>query len=118
MLRTTELHVRIDDLQPGTEYEFAVRVHIDAWSDWSMSAFNKTKPDETATPTTPISPPTDVKTLVSPFSILVTWSDPSVGLDQPVTGEFLYCGKPFESASYPYESSHMATITGQVRDRP
>ncbi len=89
MVNTTELHVCIDDLQPGTEYEFAVRVHIDAWSDWSMSAFNKTKADETTTSMTPLSAPIDVRTLVSPFSILVMWSDPSLGLDQAITGELL-----------------------------
>ncbi len=84
MLSTTGLSVHIDYLQPDTEYEFAVSVHNGAWSDWSMSAFNKTKADITL-----ISPPIDVKAFVlSSFSILVMWSDPSLGKDQRITGKF------------------------------
>ncbi len=39
----------------------------------------------------PVIPPTDVKAIVlSSSSILVRWSDPSLGKDQRITGKFIF----------------------------
>ena len=86
ILNTTDPIILINDLQPDTEYEFAVKVIAGSrQSAWSRSVINRTEVDRTAPP---LAPPGDLNVIVlSSSSILVTWSDNSLGVDQTISGE-------------------------------
>ena len=86
ILNTTDPIILINDLQPDTEYEFAVKLIAGSHeSAWSRSVINRTEVDRTAPPLTP---PDDLNVIVLSYaSILVTWSDNSLGADQTISGE-------------------------------
>ncbi|XP_006628841.2 protogenin A isoform X1 [Lepisosteus oculatus] len=71
-LQTSEQHMLVQDLQPNTRYEFAVRLHVDQLSSpWSPVVYQSTMPEA------PTRPPTGVKvTLIEDDTALVSWKQP------------------------------------------
>uniref|UniRef100_A0A3Q3PYG3 Protogenin n=1 Tax=Monopterus albus TaxID=43700 RepID=A0A3Q3PYG3_MONAL len=71
-LQTSEQRLLVQDLQPNTKYEFAVRLHIDQLSSpWSPVVYQSTFPQA------PTLPPSNVKvTLIEDDTALVSWKPP------------------------------------------
>ncbi|KAH0619765.1 hypothetical protein JD844_014022 [Phrynosoma platyrhinos] len=72
-LQTSETHLLVQGLEPGTKYEFAVRLHVDQLSSpWSPVVYHATLPEA------PSGPPLGVKvTLIEEDTALVSWKPPS-----------------------------------------
>ncbi|XP_053319616.1 protogenin [Spea bombifrons] len=79
-LQTLEPHVLVQDLEPNTKYEFAVRLHVDQLSSpWSPVVYHSTLPEA------PTRPPVGVKvTLIEENTALVSWKPPE-DMDSAVT---------------------------------
>ncbi|KAM4675944.1 protogenin [Discoglossus pictus] len=79
-LQTSEPRILVQDLEPNTKYEFAVRLHLDQLSSpWSPVVYHSTLPEA------PSSPPVGVKvTLIEDDTALVSWKPPE-DLDTAVT---------------------------------
>uniref|UniRef100_A0A8C6RA31 Protogenin n=1 Tax=Nannospalax galili TaxID=1026970 RepID=A0A8C6RA31_NANGA len=71
-LQTSETHMLVQDLEPNTKYEFAVRLHVDQLSSpWSPVVYHSTLPEA------PAGPPVGVKvTLIEDDTALVSWKPP------------------------------------------
>uniref|UniRef100_A0A8C4TBT7 Protogenin n=1 Tax=Erpetoichthys calabaricus TaxID=27687 RepID=A0A8C4TBT7_ERPCA len=71
-LQTSEAHMLVQDLQPFTKYEFAVRLHVDQLSSpWSPVVYHTTLPE------VPSGPPIGIKvTLIEDDTALVSWKQP------------------------------------------
>ncbi|XP_039627841.1 protogenin-like isoform X2 [Polypterus senegalus] len=71
-LQTSEAHMLVQDLQPFTKYEFAVRLHVDQLSSpWSPVVYQTTLPE------VPSGPPIGIKvTLIEDDTALVSWKQP------------------------------------------
>ncbi|XP_061630707.1 protogenin B-like [Phyllopteryx taeniolatus] len=72
-LQTTKENVTVQNLDPNTRYEFAVRLHVDQMSStWSHVVYHRTQP------AAPRRPPTGVRvTLIEDDTALVSWKEPS-----------------------------------------
>uniref|UniRef100_A0A6Q2X527 Protogenin n=1 Tax=Esox lucius TaxID=8010 RepID=A0A6Q2X527_ESOLU len=71
-LQTTEQNILVQDLEPNTRYEFAVRLHLDQLSSpWSPVVYQSTLPEA------PTMPPSGVKvTMIEDDTALVSWKHP------------------------------------------
>ncbi|XP_044294474.1 protogenin [Varanus komodoensis] len=71
-LQTSETHMLVQGLEPSTQYEFAVRLHVDQRSSpWSPVVYHATLPEA------PAGPPLGVKvTLIEEDTALVSWKPP------------------------------------------
>ncbi|XP_060034185.1 protogenin isoform X2 [Erinaceus europaeus] len=71
-LQTSETHMLVQDLEPNTRYEFAVRLHVDQLSSpWSPVVYHSTLPEA------PAGPPVGVKVmLIEDHTALVSWKPP------------------------------------------
>ncbi|XP_036400225.1 protogenin A [Megalops cyprinoides] len=71
-LQTAEQSMLVQDLEPNTRYEFAVRLHVDQLSSpWSPVVYQSTLPEA------PTLPPSGVKvTLIEDDTALVSWKQP------------------------------------------
>ncbi|KAJ8343544.1 hypothetical protein SKAU_G00308730 [Synaphobranchus kaupii] len=71
-LQTSEQSLLVQDLEPNTRYEFAVRLHVDQLSSpWSLVVYQTTLPEA------PSQPPWGVKvTLIEDDTALVSWKQP------------------------------------------
>ncbi|XP_061559333.1 protogenin A-like [Phycodurus eques] len=71
-LQTNEQSLLVQNLQPNTKYEFAIRLHIDQLSSpWSPVVYQSTFPEA------PTLPPTNIKvTLIEEDTALVSWKPP------------------------------------------
>uniref|UniRef100_H3CVA2 Protogenin n=1 Tax=Tetraodon nigroviridis TaxID=99883 RepID=H3CVA2_TETNG len=71
-LQTNEKSIMVNDLQPNTKYEFAIRLHTDQLSSpWSPVVYQRTFTD------VPSRPPSSVKvTLIDEGTALVSWKPP------------------------------------------
>ncbi|XP_047435816.1 protogenin A [Mugil cephalus] len=71
-LQTHEQNLLVQDLEPNTKYEFAIRLHIDQLSSpWSPVVYQTTFPEA------PNQPPSNVKvTLIEEDTALVSWKLP------------------------------------------
>ncbi|KAG9341152.1 hypothetical protein JZ751_019591, partial [Albula glossodonta] len=71
-LQTAEQSLLVQDLEPNTRYEFAVRLHVDQLSSpWSPVVYQSTLPEA------PTQPPSGVKvTLIEDDTALVSWKQP------------------------------------------
>ncbi|KAF7211970.1 protogenin A isoform X1 [Nothobranchius furzeri] len=71
-LQTNEQSLFVQDLEPNTKYEFAVRLHIDQLSSpWSPVAYQTTFPEA------PTRPPSNIKvSLIEADTALVSWKLP------------------------------------------
>ncbi|XP_036391442.1 protogenin A-like [Megalops cyprinoides] len=71
-LQTAEQSMLVQDLEPNTKYEFAVRLHVEQLSSpWSPVVYQSTLPEA------PRQPPSSVKvTLIEDDTALVSWKPP------------------------------------------
>ncbi|XP_053129164.1 protogenin isoform X2 [Hemicordylus capensis] len=71
-LQTSETRMLVQGLEPSTQYEFAVRLHVDQLSSpWSPVVYHATLPEA------PAGPPLGVKvTLIEDATALVSWKPP------------------------------------------
>ncbi|XP_053720471.1 protogenin A [Synchiropus splendidus] len=71
-LQTNKQSILVQDLEPNTKYEFAIRLHINQLSSpWSPVAYQSTFPEA------PTLPPSNVKvTLIEQDTALVSWKPP------------------------------------------
>ncbi|KAG9352200.1 hypothetical protein JZ751_020613, partial [Albula glossodonta] len=71
-LQTAEQSILVQDLEPNTRYEFAVRLHVDQLSSpWSPVVYQSTLPEA------PTQPPSGVKvTMIEDDTALVSWKQP------------------------------------------
>uniref|UniRef100_A0AAY4EK12 Immunoglobulin superfamily DCC subclass member 3 n=1 Tax=Denticeps clupeoides TaxID=299321 RepID=A0AAY4EK12_9TELE len=71
-LQTGEQSLMVQDLEPNTRYEFAIRLHVDQLSSpWSPVVYQSTLPEA------PTQPPSAVKvTLIEDDTALVSWKLP------------------------------------------
>ncbi|XP_035273002.1 protogenin A-like [Anguilla anguilla] len=71
-LQTAEQDFLVQDLEPNTRYEFAVRLHVDQLSSpWSPVVYQSTLPEA------PTRPPSGVKvTMIEDDTALVSWKQP------------------------------------------
>ncbi|XP_077174340.1 protogenin isoform X2 [Paroedura picta] len=71
-LQTSDTHLLVQGLEPSTQYEFAVRLHVDQLSSpWSPVLYHTTLPEA------PSGPPLGVKvTLIEEGTALVSWKPP------------------------------------------
>ncbi|KAL7980288.1 hypothetical protein Chor_014617 [Crotalus horridus] len=73
LMSRSETHLMVQELEPNTKYEFAVRLHVDQLSSpWSPVVYHTTLPEA------PEGPPVEVKaTMIEEDTALVSWKPPA-----------------------------------------
>ncbi|CAG7836151.1 unnamed protein product, partial [Allacma fusca] len=89
-VNTSELNTILDDLRPGTQYEFSVKVVKTRYSsEWSLVAYN------TTFEATPHSPPQDLTLLAitgedGKSSVVLNWQPPRMTKDDEMKGYMVF----------------------------